>query len=482
VSRLFRNPLYLDPEAAREFLDGTGSRPLARSPEHEQRLRALREASRIDYANIMHLKRAVFAELHRRFAAAPDDAPQQRAYRRYLEQQGNPLHDFATFLAIAARFSPEWRRWPDDLRHPTAAGVPAFRRANADEIDLHRYVQFELDRQLAAAAHSARDGGLAVGLLGDLAIGVGANGSDTWAFPDLFVDEARIGAPPDEYSPSGQDWGLAPLNPLRLVERRCDYWIGLVRQAMRHMGALRIDHVMGLFRQYWVPAGARPEHGAYIRYPSEHLLAVLALESARQQCIVVGEDLGTVPKGLPAILDRWGIQSTRLLYFEREKSGAFRPAARYSPRAVVSINTHDHAPFAGFWSGRDLDLRYQTGVIPSDQELGRARAERAAARGALLRRLRAERVLPGDTPPELFALDQLTGAVHTFLARTPSPLLSLAMDDLLGETEPVNLPGVRPDKYPSWTRRARLPLESLETDPSISTALGDMRLRTRKSR
>ena len=482
VSRLFRNPLYLDPEAAVEFRESPEARALTCSPEYESALRGLRDASHIDYARIMRLKRPVFAELHRRFAAAPQGSARHHAFQRYAERQGKPLVDFATFLALASRYSPEWRRWPADLARPDAPGVRGFQNANASEIDLHRYVQFELDTQLAAAAGSARRAGLAIGLLGDLAIGVGANSSDTWAFPDLFVDGAHIGAPPDEYSPAGQDWGLAPLHPLRLVERGCDYWIGLVRQAMEHMGALRIDHVMGLFRQYWVPVGAGPEHGAYIRYPAEHLLGVLALESARHQAIVVGEDLGTVPKGLPAVLERWGIQSTRLLYFEREKNGAFRPAAKYSPRAVVSINTHDHPPFAGFWSGRDLELRYQAGVIRSDRELAAARAERAAARAALLRRLRADRVLAGPPGAEPPSIDRLCGTVHAFLARTPSPLLSVAMDDLLGETEPVNLPGVPPDKYPSWTRRACLPLESLDQDPAVQHALGDMRRRTGKSR
>jgi 4-alpha-glucanotransferase len=234
---------------------------------------------------------------------------------------------------------------------------------------------------------------------------------------------------------------------------------------------------MGLFRQYWVPAGAGPTQGAYVRYPAEHLLSVLALESTRRRAVIVGEDLGTVPKGLPAILARWGILSMRLMYFERERGGAFRPAHRYSRRALVSINTHDHPPFAGYWSGRDIELRRQLGVIPNKRALEKAQTERAQTRAALLRRLTADKMLrdPGEPP----ALDRLCGLVHGFLAATPSPLLSLALDDLMGETEPVNLPGVSPDRYPSWTRASRLPLEALSID-EVRNAMGDVSSRTRR--
>jgi 4-alpha-glucanotransferase len=467
VSRLFRNPLYLDPVAVPGFAECAEARAWLRGGGMAADVQRMREGDRVDYAAVMALKRPLLEVLHRRAA------PREPAYARYVAEQGEALMAFATYLALAERFGPEWRTWPAELRRPGGAAAAAFRREHAAAIDFHCWVQYEIDRQLGRAAAAA---GLELGLVGDLAIGTAPNGADTWAAPDLFVAGASLGAPPDPHSPGGQDWGLAPLDPRALAARRFDYWILLLRAALRHMGGLRLDHVMGLFRQFWIPPGGRPADGAYVRYPAEPLLAILALESTRAGAVIVGEDLGTVPRGLPAVLRRWGILSTRVLYFEREGAG-FKPARRYSNRALATVNTHDHAPLAGYWCARDIELGHAVGAIPSAGALATARRVRARERRALLRRLAAERVLPDAQAPASSAA--LAAAVHSFLAGTPAPLIGLSLDDLMGETEPVNLPGIGLDRYPSWQRRSALPLERLTTAAEVRRALGDQRRRVR---
>jgi 4-alpha-glucanotransferase len=307
-----------------------------------------------------------------------------------------------------------------------------------------------------------------IGVYGDLAIGSSAGGSDTWAFPDLFADGANVGAPPDEFATSGQDWGLPPIDPHRLRAQAYGYWIRVLRSAFAHVGAIRIDHIMGLFRLYWIPEGLPATEGAYVRYPGRDLMGILALESQRSGALVIGEDLGTVPRGLAARLARRGILSSRVLYFER-RGTSFRPSKRYSARALATANTHDLAPLAGFLSGRDLRLRREAGQIATDEALDAQLRVRDRDRDALCRRLAVEGLLPsGPAPPHP---DRFAAAVTAFLCRTPAPLVGLSLDDLVGETEPVNLPGVAGSDHPSWTRRMRVPLQQLSSNPCARASL-----------
>jgi 4-alpha-glucanotransferase len=230
-----------------------------------------------------------------------------------------------------------------------------------------------------------------------------------------------------------------------------------------------MDHVMGLVRQFWIPAGLSGEHGAYVRYPVHDLLGILALESRRHRALIVGEDLGTVPPGFQAQLARWGILSSRVLYFERTRSGTFRRSHRYSARAMVTANTHDQAPLAGYWHDRDLTLRDQAGAYADRHDYETARTGRERERSALTRRLATDGLLPqAGAPPDPA---QLTRAVYAFLARTPSPLLGISLDDLAGETDPVNLPGVANERYPNWARKMKTTLEQLMEDAGIQESL-----------
>jgi 4-alpha-glucanotransferase len=475
-SRLFRNPLYLDVTAAPEFAESQTARELVTSMSTEETVRQLRAADAVHHDRVMALKWPVIEALHRTFAERhrDRDTPRGQAYRRFLAEQGEALTDFATFVALVGRVArgatgADWHHWPHAFRDPRGETVRRFRHDHAEVIDRHRYVQFELDRQLAAAADRADRAGLAIGLAGDLAVGSAPAGGDPWAFPDLFVDGAAIGAPPDDFKSDGQDWALAPLHPRRLRDHRYQYWIRLLRATLAHMGALRIDHVMGLLRQYWIPAGRPASEGAYVRFPADDLFAILALESHRRRALVIGEDLGTVPPEIPRLLRRWGVLSTSVLYFERDRAGRFLAARRYPHRAFVAAHTHDQVPVAGFWEGTDLDLRRRAEDLPSDRALARARRTRTQDRAALVRRLAAEHLLPGGPPPA--SALELATAVYRFLSRTPAPLLGVSFDDLSGEREPVNLPGVSPHRFPIWVRRPRLAVEALGTDATATRLL-----------
>jgi 4-alpha-glucanotransferase len=480
VSRLYRSALYLDLDAIPEFAESGA------------RVEALRRGlgggeGALDYAAASAAKQAVLIVLHRRFVATHRgrETERGRAYAAYRAQEGEALADFATFLAIAAELSEpasaggpadaqDWREWPAAYRSPRESQVANFREEKAEAVDFHCWQQFELDRQLEEAAREARCRGVALGLYGDLAVGSAASGSDAWSFPGLFADGATAGAPPDDFSNEGQSWGFPPLDPRALRRSGYAYWIRLLRCAFAHMGALRIDHIMGLSRLFWVPRGHSAREGAYVRYPERELIGILALESRRHAAIVIGEDLGTVPRGFPSRLARRGILSSRVLTFEREGSG-FRAAQRYSKRALVSTHTHDLVPMAGYLRGRDLELRRQIGQIADEVDLEAAKSERELVVRALLRRLVAEGVLDSADPPP--APEQLVAALYAFLARTPCPLVAVSLDDMAGEEEPVNLPGVDPERYPSWTKAMTVRIEDLASNPIARAILEALRSR-----
>ncbi len=495
VSRLYRNPLYLDVTAVPEFRASALARDLAASGALRAEIDRARKADRVDYERVTATQRPVlrrcfevFRERHLGHRTA-----RGRAFETFARAQGDALEDFATWFALEERFrgpNPDgrgWRAWPEAYRDPRSAAVERFREEQREEVEFHRYVQFEIDGQLGAVAKAARDARVPLGIYTDLAIGSAPDGADTWAFPGLFLGGATLGAPPDDYAPEGQDWGLPPLDPVRLRASGYAYFARMVRAGMGHAGALRIDHVMGLARQFWIPAGAPAAEGAYLSFPSEDLLGIVALESARARAIVIGEDLGTVPRGLSATLARHGFHSSRVFYFQQARqtscgpapSVRFLPPRAYPARALVTANTHDHAPLEGYFEGRELILRRRVGAIGSEAELSGALARRARERAGALRRLSSEGLLPTGSPAQGSAF---RGAVHAFLCRTPARLVGLSLDDLAGEEDPLNLPGVMLDRYPSWSRRMRLPIEDLKHDPGVARSLEGARGRALRKR
>lgn len=469
VSRIFRNAIYIDVGSVPELASSDEARRIVESEEFRAELEALRASDDVEYERVMALKRRVLQVLHRDFTAGGGERAAE--YRRYREAQGDALTQFATFEAIVEHLdNGDWRTWPEELRDPASPAVGRFAEEHAEVIDFHCWLQFELDRQLGEAAARGEGAGLSIGLYQDLAIGTSPAGADVWGNPHLFITGASIGAPPDGYSAEGQNWGLPPLDPRALREHGYRYWVRLVRASMRHAGALRIDHAIGLFRQFWIPEGSSGKDGAYVTFPVEDLLGIIALEAHRHDALVVGEDLGTVPPEVPPVLRRWGVLSSRVFYFERE-GDEFRPAAEYEPMALATANTHDMPTLAGFWRGRDIEVKREVGMIESDDAVKEQKRDRVKERRAILKRLASEGVLPRPSEPESGA--ELRGAVHEFLARTPAALVGLSLDDLVGEAEPVNVPGVGPSEFSAWTRKLSTPIEELARDPEVRDAIPD---------
>jgi len=476
ISRLFRNTIYLDVESVPELPYSETARQLLNTPALRQQIRDLRAATLVEYDGIIALKERVLQALHLTFRARGGN--RKREYEDFVRTRNPALTQFATWMVIAGQSgTPDWRQWPEPLHQPDSPAVVAFGEANEERVDFHRWLQFELHRQLGDVAHRARILGMRIGVYQDLAIGTSGGGSDTWTYPELFLSGASIGAPPDPYAAAGQNWGLLPIDPRALRLQHYRYWIQLLRRAFEHTGALRIDHVMGLFRVFWIPDGGTGKDGAYVRFPADDLLGILALESVRHDALVVGEDLGVVPKEVPPALKKWGILSSRVLYFERDERG-FKPASRYPALALATVNTHDLPPLAGFWKERDVELRAQFGLLGSPAEVRRSRHERATDKASLLRLLDLS---PPRHYEESHFPRRLTAAAHDFLCASPASLVGASLDDLMGEVDPVNVPGVGADQYPSWRRKTRMTLEEIGWSFEADDALRCLRRRGKQT-
>jgi 4-alpha-glucanotransferase len=469
-SRVWLDYLYIDVTEAPGFAEDEAARALAPAAA----IAAARDAELVDYAAVAAVKRPVLEALFARFRRCDIEAggPLAEDFRKFRETGGRDLADFATFEALHEHFlgrngAFSWHSWPVALRDPRSEAVAAFARAHADRVMFFEFLQWIADRQLGRAAAGGRAAGLAIGLYRDLAIGANPHGAEAWADSELVVSGASIGAPPDPLSRSGQDWGLAPLNPLVLRRRRFAPLIAALRANMRHAGVLRIDHVMGLRRLYWIPSGGKATSGAYVEYPFADVLRLVALESRRQRCAVIGEDLGTVPPGFRETMQAANVLSYRVLAFERRGDGSFKPPAEYPALAAASAATHDLATVKGFWLGRDIEWRRRLAAYPDKQAEATEAAERrrdrlllleALFREGLLARERFAAYLPESGEPEY---DQELGeAILVYLARSRARLMLVQVEDVAGEAEQANLPGTT-DAHPNWRRRLHPRLDEL---------------------
>jgi len=480
-SRRQLNVLYIDVEAVADYRDCELARRHVVSPAFQARLAALRESSLVDYPGVAGAKLEVLAMLYSHFREHHLAAGSARAgqFREFQVQGGKALRQHALFEALQGHFHAGdasvwgWPVWPQEYRDPASDAVRRFEERNAERIEWHEYLQWQASRQLMQASRRCHALRLGVGLYLDLAISVDRAGSDVWTHQECYASAASIGAPPDEFNPSGQGWGLPPLRPDRLRASRYRVLVETLRENMLSAGALRIDHVMGLMRLFWIPPGCTARDGAYVRYGLEEMLAIVALESHRNRCMVIGEDLGTVPDEIRTALAQRGILSCRLLYFQRYDDGDFKPASEYPRDALVAVGTHDLPTLAGWWQGRDLRVRRELGLTVDDGSLEQQLSERARDRGQLLRALARDNRLPSqasaeDAAPE--ALDvSLVRAIHACIADTPSRVMLLQVEDALGIAEQANLPGTM-DEHPNWRRK--LPV-ALERFPA-STALGEL--------
>lgn len=381
-------------------------------------------------------------------AAFAAQTPERRAaLEAYRLQRGAGLRDFATFCTIAEEHGLPFTAWPTALRHPEGHDVARYREAHAERVAYHAWLQMLCEEQLATAQQAARDGGMAIGVVHDLAIGVDPGGADAWALQDELGFGVTVGAPPDPFSQQGQNWGQPPLLPNRLETTGFAPLRDMLGGVLRHAGGVRIDHVMGLFRLFWIPDGAPAAEGTYVRYPAEASLAVLALEAERAGAVVIGEDLGTVEPGVRERLAEERILGSQVLYFERDEHG-LRPPETYREQALASVNTHDLPTAVGWWTGSDVALRIDLGLLEDDTRAAHEWDRRDHERAEMHAHLR-DVGLVGDDP----ALDDLVVAMHELLARTPSRLVALSLSDAVGDARQPNLPGTT-DAYPNW----RLPL------------------------
>jgi len=457
--------LYIDVDAAAEML---GKRELARGIIGPAVLEQLRAGTFVDYAGVAQAKLRALREIH----AATGDNPE---FERFRIQGGIALRLLATYETLMEELRQSdariygWQQWPRQFGDPASLAVEKFTRAHARSVDFYMFLQWLADSQLARATASSN---LAIGLYRDLAVGVDANSAEVWADRDAYCIGASVGAPPDPMNPLGQSWGFTPLDPHVLRARAYAPFVALLRANMRHAGALRIDHVMGLMRLFCTPVGRTPAEGTYVSYRFDEMLGVLALESQRHRCMIVGEDLGTVPAGFRERLAGANILGYRLLYFERDGDGRFRDPNAYDACAVASTGTHDVAPLAGFWSGLDLREREQLGFYLDEDAAVAASQERATARKFLLDALIEHHFVGMDDARSLenaqeAASDELLVALvlaaYNLLGRSEARLLLVQLEDVVLQREPVNTPGTF-DEVPNWRRRLGIDIASLADD------------------
>ncbi|MFF4789183.1 4-alpha-glucanotransferase [Streptomyces sp. NPDC001276] len=458
-SRRFPDPVHLRVEDVPEFAyaeDRERPRPLL---ERAGRLRAavLDEGALIDRDAVWELKREAL-ELVRRVPLGPG---RRAAYADFLAEQGRALEDHATWYALAEVHGSDWSRWPEGLRDPRSTETARARAVLADRVDFHSWLAWLTDAQLTAAQRTAREAGMGIGIVHDLAVGVHPGGADAWAQRDHFAAGMSVGAPPDAFNARGQDWGLPPWRPDRLAASGYAPFRRLLRALFRYAGALRIDHVMGLFRLWWIPRGLPPTEGTYVRYDAEAMLAVLVLEASRAGAVVIGEDLGTVEPGVRETLDRRGVLGTSVLWFERDWEGSGRPLPpeRWRADCLATATTHDLPSTAARLTGEHVELRHRLGLLtrPLEEE----RAEAAADTSEWLALL-AELGLLRGTDDGVGVSSEEAGiqAVHRFLLRTPARMIGLWLPDTVGDRRPQNLPGTW-DQYPNW----RLPVADAEGRP-----------------
>jgi (1->4)-alpha-D-glucan 1-alpha-D-glucosylmutase len=488
-SRRDFNVLYLDVEALPDFAEDEEAQRKVRSPEFQALLRALRSAESVDYRAVAAIKFPILEGLHRHFRERHQLPGSARglAFEAYRRLRGSDLHGLALFQALQEHFHWEdpgvhgWQDWPEAWRNPEAPLVSAFDTEHGERVAFWEYLQWQAELQVAALGARSLELGLGVGLYADLAVGVDPDGAETWLHQDLYALGAGVGSPPDDFCLDGQAWGLPPMIPHRLREAGFEAFSGMLRANMRHAGALRIDHVMGLMRLFWVPGGGKPAEGAYVAYPFRELMGILALESQRNHCLVIGEDLGTVPPEVRAAMGQRGVLSCHPLFFERDReSGAFRAPAAYPSEALVSVGTHDLPTLSGYWQGHDLDLRSALGLIPTAELRDSQVVERAQTRAQLLVALGAEGLLESSQHPlaQPAMTSEMVRAVLVFLARSPAKLLEIQPEDVLGQIDQVNLPGSLASQHPNWRRKLTLDLEEWAGDArfqALRKALGEAR-------
>jgi 4-alpha-glucanotransferase len=479
LSIFYKNFIYIDIERVPEFQSCRWADHAFASAKIQSELAELRNAEYVAYERVSRLKLRFLKALYRRFRVETRGTERARRFVEYCEREGGLLQKLSLFCALDENLHKQdrnrwtWRDWPAEYQDPASKACRNFAREHPLALEFYQYVQFVLDEQLREAQEYAKSRGMQIGLYHDLALATDNCGSDLWAYRDFYVTGCRVGSPPDAFAPKGQDWAFPPPNTIAHAADGYQLFRESIRKIVRHGGALRIDHVMRLFRLFWIPDGVEAADGVYVKDHVTDLLHILALESVRSRNIIVGEDLGTVTDEMRRMLTEFGILSYRLLYFEKHKDGSFKASFEYPRQALVSSATHDLATIAGFWLNRDIEARHKAGLV--DEDGFRTQLEnRHIEKQRMLDALHAERLLPNDYPRYAREVPEIDGPLHNaivaFLAQTPSALLLLNQEDLTKETEQQNLPGST-SQYPNWCRKMKFQLEELRTAAAGYTAM-----------
>ncbi|MEN3383245.1 MAG: 4-alpha-glucanotransferase [Hyphomicrobiales bacterium] len=475
-SRLFLNPLYADPAdvfgpqriAAAKAAIADGGQP--------------EDSALIDWPAAARAKYAVFERLFADFVThdLEQAAPTQlaAAFHAFVRAGGDHLREHALFEALHHKWFGanniwSWSAWPPAWRDPASATVADYAAAEERAVQYRCFLQWIADASFAAAQASARHDGMRIGMIADLAIGMDRGGSHAWARQSDLLLGLSIGAPPDPLGPRGQDWGLTGFSPPALVASGFEPFLATLRAALRHAGGVRVDHAMGLARLWLIPHGASPADGAYLSYPIDDLLRLIALESQRHRAIVIGEDLGTVPGGFRGRMSQIGIAGMDVLWFTRDRR-RFLPPAAWRPDAVAMTSTHDLPTVAGWWKGADIDAREALGLAP---DVAAERKRRDSERAVLWRSFKRAGIEKGKlpTPDEP---DAAVDAAVRFVAKSASSLALIPIEDVLGLTEQPNLPGTI-DEYPNWRQRLDAPASTVLDTPAARPRLDALRERGR---
>jgi 4-alpha-glucanotransferase len=480
TSRCFLNSLYIDVTQIPNFETCKAAQQCFNSNEFQNKVTFARNTVLIDYPAVADVKYEIIELLFEDFLTANIDKKFSSPYQEFLDfklAQGDDLLLLTTFDALYEHFRKidfnayGWKMWPVEFQSPHSKEVSEFQAKQSKRIDYFAFLQWLAHRQLSDVAASAKTEGMPVGLYLDLAVGCDGSGVDVWSDKDVYVSGAAVGAPPDAMNTLGQDWGLTPINPVALGQQGYLPLIKALRSNMQYAGALRIDHILGLMRQYWVAPGMKADEGIYITFPFKDILRIIALESRRNDCVVIGEDLGTVPDGFSEIMEAAGLLSYKVLFFERWESGLFKRPELYPSQSMVTVSTHDLPTLTGWWKGRDLHWRQTLNLYPNDAMGQQERSARIEDRNLLIATLADLDVIdlakaPQQTPAEMNA--ELSIAVQKYMAKAPSHIQLIPLEDSLEIVEQVNIPGTI-DEHPNWRQKLPVAMHEFWEESSVKS-------------
>ncbi|TAN45346.1 MAG: 4-alpha-glucanotransferase [Nitrospirae bacterium] len=464
VSRLFKNFIYIDMTALPGAEKCKKLKNLITSKKFSSALNRLRAQEFINYERVASLKFEALGHAFEYFYKHDYLAGTSsgRNFRDFTENLDGELDAFAAYMALAEKIGCafNWQAWPEKYKTNRSKTTEAFKAKNKKKIIFYKYIQWVIELQQAEIAKLAQASGMSVGLYHDLAIGSSGGGSDDWAHQDVIAFDVDVGAPPDGFNPKGQNWGFPPIKPESLIETGYEFLVQTLRRNMKHGGAIRIDHALGIFRLFWIPGGTEASAGAYVRYPSEDILRIIALESMRNKTIVIAEDLGTVGDDIKERLMSFKMLSYRLLYFERNyPDPSFRQPEAYPSMALCAVTTHDLPTLSGYWQGRDIMLRNKLGLYRDEDAMKADLLDREKIRKLLIEALNSKDIRMEETDE---MTEELCLAVYEYLSKSPSKLLSVSLDDITGARDQQNMPGVT-TAYPSWMRKTLLTVDELKS-------------------